>query len=740
MTTLARIMDTSLLNQMIDEGYIRKQVHPDDHELVILNYTEKAAFGKVWNDATLQCRGLIVAVGNRQDHLEDRVIARPFPKFFNHGENGRDDYNLFAPVEVTDKKDGCFLGTTKLNLWGGGTISIGDVVRKRLSVVLVGMNEQGEPTPALVTDWHNNGRKDNWLDVTVGCRVSRFSGDAGHPNKLRVTSNHQLHANGGYLRAEKVWPGDSMLTQVWSPSPEIIRLIQASLLGDGCVVPSATKPGVASYQEPHVRKVFPYVEAIRKTLGDCAVTRPDTISGYGSTMSWAGSREYPALGDLRQEWYPEGVKRVPADLTWLDDFAVAKWYMDDGNLTHSEVQRDRAQFSTHAFPQEDVKRLAEHLMERYGISCTVFYSKGWAIRVNAGRDDALENLWSAIAPHIHPVMRYKLPERWRDEPYLDMPAGHEVVSFTEVKVLAVEPVEVNKRNFPAGRVGFDVTTTTGNYMAKNVLVHNSLGILYYGPDGPAIATRGSFASDQALHATKVYQDRYEGTWMPDERCTYLFEIVFPANRIVLDYGDMDDLVLIGAVRRFTGELKSPKDIVRDEGWQGPVTEVFPQVTLFDALKRPPRAGAEGLVVRYLKTREMVKLKQEDYVALHRIIFGLNERAVWQQLLDGKSFDDINEGLPEEFQPWVEKVSTRLWDEYYAIANKAVEEYNDIRKALNTSTVFIRDEKLRKKLFASHAVKSDNRGLLFSLYDDKSTREAVFKMIRPGDVTYSKEAA
>jgi RNA ligase len=369
-TTLASIMDIPLLNQMIDGGYIRKQVHPDDHELVVLNYTEKAAFGRVWNEATLQCRGLIV---RRHESSEAMVVARPFPKFFNHGENGRDDYNLFAPVEVTDKRDG------------------------------------------------------------------------------------------------------------------------------------------------------------------------------------------------------------------------------------------------------------------------------------------------------------------------------------------------------------------------------SEGILHYGPDGPAIATRGSFASDQALHATKVYQDRYEGTWHPRAEETYVFEIVYPANRIVLDYGDLDDIILIGSVRVHTGELKSPKDIVRDDGWKGPIVEVFPQVTLFDALKRPPREGAEGLVIRYLKTREMVKIKQADYVSLHRIIFGLNERAVWQSVFDGKSADDINEGLPEEFQPWVEKVSARLWDEYYAIEFKAVEEYNDIRKVLNTA-VPIRNEKARKKLFASHAVKSDTRGLLFSLYDGKSTREAIFKMIRPGDVTYSKEAA
>jgi hypothetical protein len=41
----------------------------------------------------------------------------------------------------------------------------------------------------------------------------------------------------------------------------------------------------------------------------------------------------------------------------------------------------------------------------------------------------------------------------------------------------------------------------------------SLGILYPTPDGHAIATRGAFVSEQALHATELWLDRYAG-WLP----------------------------------------------------------------------------------------------------------------------------------------------------------------------------------------------------------------------------------
>lgn len=68
----------------------------------------------------------------------------------------------------------------------------------------------------------------------------------------------------------------------------------------------------------------------------------------------------------------------------------------------------------------------------------------------------------------------------------------------------------------------------------------SLGIYYPTVDGPAVATRGSFAGEQAQHATALYRVQYQGKWAPVDGWTYLFEIVYPQNRIVLDYGRTDD--------------------------------------------------------------------------------------------------------------------------------------------------------------------------------------------------------
>jgi RNA ligase len=90
----------------------------------------------------------------------------------------------------------------------------------------------------------------------------------------------------------------------------------------------------------------------------------------------------------------------------------------------------------------------------------------------------------------------------------------------------------------------------GQALGKNVLcmdkADGSLGILY--PDsttvtGLAIATRGSFTSEQAQWATWWF-NKYANVPLFDQEITYLFEILVRWNRIVLEY-DWEGLVLLG---------------------------------------------------------------------------------------------------------------------------------------------------------------------------------------------------
>lgn len=156
----------------------------------------------------------------------------------------------------------------------------------------------------------------------------------------------------------------------------------------------------------------------------------------------------------------------------------------------------------------------------------------------------------------------------------------------------------------------------------------SLGILYPAADGWAVATRGSFTSEQAKHATELYRRKYS-EWTPPPGITVLFEIVYPENRIVLDYGQMDDLILLGYVDIQTGQTLSAAPGLQLD-WPGPVVEAFPYTSFTEALQAEPRPNSEGLVVHLLASDQRVKLKQSDYVAMHRIVTGFTARRLWER--------------------------------------------------------------------------------------------------------------
>lgn len=248
----------------------------------------------------------------------------------------------------------------------------------------------------------------------------------------------------------------------------------------------------------------------------------------------------------------------------------------------------------------------------------------------------------------------------------------------------------------------------------------SLGILYRKEVGYAIATRGAFESDQAYHASALWHERYDDFAVP-VGWTLLFEIVYPGNRVVLDYGELDDLILLGAVEIATGRTISPND-GRLAHWQGHRAEVFYHRTLAEALAAAPRPGAEGLVVHFVDSDDRVKIKQEDYVALHRIVMGLNERSVWEHLRSGKPLGELLAALPDEFHWWTAEVAARL---LATVESGAAE----VERAYSIILASLPDEFPRKD-FAAQAVPHPLKWALFHRLDGKDFRPGLWDTCYP----------
>ena len=83
-----------VLNKYYEEGLVYKQVHPN-LPLTIWNYTEKVQYENLWDEITIQTRGLVTDDNGN-------VVARPFKKFFNQEENKHiptKDFDVYEKVD-----------------------------------------------------------------------------------------------------------------------------------------------------------------------------------------------------------------------------------------------------------------------------------------------------------------------------------------------------------------------------------------------------------------------------------------------------------------------------------------------------------------------------------------------------------------------------------------------------------------------------------------------------------------
>lgn len=263
----------------------------------------------------------------------------------------------------------------------------------------------------------------------------------------------------------------------------------------------------------------------------------------------------------------------------------------------------------------------------------------------------------------------------------------------------------------------------------------SLGILYvedFGMHGSglSIATRGSFNSDQALHGTRTFvKKRYwEGlNYDAVQEYTFLVEIIYPANRIVLNYGETDDLVMLGAVHKRHGYYLGPNEAAALLNWPGPVTQVFEYRTLQEAFSNNDRPNAEGYVVR--SGNKMVKLKQADYVELHRIVTNLNERTVWEMLGSGQTVSQICEPLPDEFHTFVKETAEELYYQFNLREGEILKKYIGARM-LTVAMQAVETEGVNRKTFAQNVKDDPDKKYMFLLLDKKPIDKLIWQELKP----------
>ena len=299
----------------------------------------------------------------------------------------------------------------------------------------------------------------------------------------------------------------------------------------------------------------------------------------------------------------------------------------------------------------------------------------------------------------------------------------------------VEPFKkfFNYEELVADRIPDARIPSKGDYVYVQEKMDGSLGILFYYEDEWIMATRGSFTSDQAIKGLEIVKNNYFLDAFLREYA-YLVEIIYPENRIVVDYRK-EKVTFLSVVlnRNFEGwnisgdsELHwttansifkcigiKKKDIVKTEQHFNFSDE------LYQLLKSKNEKNKEGYVLRYQPGNFRMKIKFEDYVRLHKIMTNLSTTAVWEVLLNGQNMDSILKDVPDEFYQKIREYEHKLHCEFLALKSEYEDHFESIRR-LGTRKLFAQ--------FANTCFKHPK--ILFAMYDGKNVDEMIWKIIKP----------
>ena len=242
----------------------------------------------------------------------------------------------------------------------------------------------------------------------------------------------------------------------------------------------------------------------------------------------------------------------------------------------------------------------------------------------------------------------------------------------------------------------------------------SLGILFFYGDEWVFASRGSFTSDQALKFKEIFTKKYKTSYLYTPN-TYLFEIIYPENRIVVDYGNIEDVVMLGEINTESGD---ELDLNHYTNSIFNVVKEYNGIKDYSSLKSLVDNNAEGFVVRF-SNGDRMKIKGEEYLRLHRIMTNLSTTSVWEILSTNGKIDEFIKDVPDEFFKKIQDFAFDLSLRYYNL----MKEYTECFEIIKNKTE-------DRKSFAEESKKYPHPSLLFGLLDGKDISPMIWKMIKP----------
>lgn len=282
----------------------------------------------------------------------------------------------------------------------------------------------------------------------------------------------------------------------------------------------------------------------------------------------------------------------------------------------------------------------------------------------------------------------------------------------------------------------DKIPSRSDYVYVQEKIDGSLGILFHYEGEWHLATKGYFDSDVAKKGIEILEKNYKffrQTFM--SHVTYIVEIIYPGNKIVVDYNGEEKIVFLstseGGIENhwttslsiFKGSGIKKKDIIKTE------QHFSFGVDFFNSLKKRNEYNKEGFVVTFQPFFRM-KIKFEDYVRLHKIMTGFSNVSVWEALKEGKDIDEMLGEVPDEFDKWVKKIIRDIRYHKYQIEERAGKIHDYFRYGKYND----RDPEPTKKEFVEHLdfckIEDPIRAISLAIWDKKKYDRILWKTLKP----------
>lgn len=251
----------------------------------------------------------------------------------------------------------------------------------------------------------------------------------------------------------------------------------------------------------------------------------------------------------------------------------------------------------------------------------------------------------------------------------------------------------------------------------------SLGIIFKYNGEMICATRGSFTSDQSKWMSEFAQ-KYNYQDIIVEGFTYLFEIIYPENRIVVNYDGQERLVLLGIINTETGE-----ELPHNELFEGfDVVKKYDGVRDYSELKGKVEQNSEGFVVRF-SNGDRMKIKGEEYLRLHKIMTNVSTTGVWELLSNGGDINEFLKDVPDEFYKKVKDYADLLKYSFYRVSEDCGKSHYYFRYGKYSD----KEIEPTKKQFAEHVMNHGHppyRAVMFAMWDGKPYDKLIWNIIKP----------